>query len=53
MAWLALGLFAFAGCTGANVLTDFDRSADFSVFRTFAFAGLMDRDQGGPLDNSS
>ena len=52
LAWLALGLLAFAGCTGPKVLTDFDRSADFSAFRTYAFAGLTDRDQGGVLDNS-
>lgn len=52
MAWLVLSLFAFAGCTGPNVLTDFDRSADFSAFHTYAFAGLTDRDQGGVLDNS-
>jgi hypothetical protein len=50
--WLALGLLA-AGCAGpSKVLTDFDPSAEFSAFRTFAFTGLTDQDQGGVLDNS-
>ena len=52
IAWLALGLLAAGGCAGPKVLTDFDPSAEFSAFRTFAFAGLTDRDQGGVLDNS-
>lgn len=52
IAWLALGLVAAGGCAGPKVLTDFDPSAGFSAFRTFAFAGLTDRDQGGVLDNS-
>ena len=50
--WLALGLLAAGGCAGPKVLTDFDPSAEFSAFRTFAFSGLTDRDQGGVLDNS-
>ena len=37
--WLALGLLTAGGCAGPNVLTDFDPSAEFSAFRTFAFAG--------------
>jgi Domain of unknown function (DUF4136) len=49
---LALGLLAVGGCTGPKVITDFDPSAEFSAFRTFAFTGLTDRDQGGVLDNS-
>jgi Domain of unknown function (DUF4136) len=52
LASLALGMVVSAGCEGARVLTDFDPSAEFSSFRTFAFAGLTDRDQGGVLDNS-
>jgi len=43
MAWQALGLLASAGCTGPKVLTDFDRSADFSTLHTFAFAELAER----------
>lgn len=51
-AWLVLGVFA-AGCAGpSKVLTDSDPSVEFSAFRTFAFTGLTDRDQGGVLDNS-
>ena len=49
---LALGLLAAGGCVGPKVVTDFDPSAEFSAFRTFAFAGMTDRDQGGVLDNS-
>jgi hypothetical protein len=52
IASLALGLLAAGGCTGPKVITDFDPSAEFSAFRTFAFTGLTDRDQGGVLDNS-
>lgn len=52
IALLALGLLAVGSCTGPKVITDFDRSAEFSAFRTFAFTGLTDRDQGGVLDNS-
>ena len=52
IAWLALGLFASGGCVGPKVQTDFDPSAEFSAFHTFAFTGVTDRDQGGVLDNS-
>lgn len=52
IAWLALGLLAAGGCVGPKVQTDFDPSAEFSAFSTFAFTGLTDRDQGGVLDNS-
>jgi hypothetical protein len=52
IAGLALGLLAAGGCAGPKVLTDFDPSAEFSAFHTFAFSGLTDRDQGGVLNNS-
>ena len=52
IAGLALGLLAAGGCAGPKVITDFDPSAEFSAFRTFAFTGVTDRDQGGVLDNS-
>jgi Domain of unknown function (DUF4136) len=53
IAWLvALGLLVAGGCVGPKVRTDFDPSAEFSAFRTFAFTGLTDKDQGGVLDNS-
>ena len=45
--WLALGLLAAGGCVGPKVLTDFDPSAEFSAFRTFAFAGLTDGIRAG------
>jgi len=51
-AWLVLGLLAAGGCTTPKVITDFDPSAEFSSFHTFAFSGLTDLDQGGVLDNS-
>ena len=44
--WLALGLLAAGGCSKAyetKVLTDFNRSAEFSSFRTFAYSGMTDR----------
>jgi len=46
---LALGLWA---CTAFNVKTDYDSTADFSTFKTFAFGGLADVDKGGIYDNS-
>jgi len=44
--WLALGLLAGGGCSKAyeiTVLTDFNRSAEFSSFHTFAYSGMTDR----------
>jgi hypothetical protein len=47
--WLALGLLAASGCWKASkayevkVLTDFNQSADFSSFHTFAHSGMKDR----------
>ena len=44
--WLALGILAAGGCSKAyetTVLTDFNRSAEFSSFRTFAYSGMTDR----------
>jgi hypothetical protein len=53
IAGLALGLLTAGGCAaGPKVITDFDPSAEFSAFHTFAFSGMTDRDQGGVLDNS-
>ena len=54
IAWLALGLLAAGGCAeGPKVVTDFDPSAKFSAFRTFAFSGMMDRGyETGPSDHS-
>ncbi|HEX7092048.1 MAG TPA: hypothetical protein VF205_00120, partial [Nitrospiraceae bacterium] len=44
--WLALGLLAAGGCSKAyeiKVLTDSNRSAEFSSFHTFAHSGMTDR----------
>lgn len=49
---LGLVLLATVGCTGPNVRTDFDPSAEFTTFKTYAFGGLTDVNQGGVLDNS-
>jgi len=44
IAWLALGLLAAGGCTaGPMVVTDYDPSAEFSAFGTFAYSGMTDR----------
>jgi len=55
--WLALGLLAAGGCSRAyeiKVLTDFNRSAEFSAFHTFAFSGMTDRGREiGASDNKS
>ena len=45
--WLALGL-AVGGCARPyeiTVRTDFEPSAEFSAFHTFAFSGMTDRGQ--------
>jgi hypothetical protein len=55
--WLALGLLAAGGCSKAyeiKVLTDFNRSAEFSAFHTFAHSGMTDRGlEIGASDNKS
>jgi hypothetical protein len=43
IACLALGLLIAGGCAGPDVRTDFDPSADFSAFRSFAYLGITDR----------
>ncbi|HEY6640070.1 MAG TPA: DUF4136 domain-containing protein [Nitrospiraceae bacterium] len=49
---LAMVLFWAQACTTIDVKTDFDPSADFNRFHTFAFAGLTDITKTGLLDNS-
>ena len=50
---LAVVIFSCAvGCTDIDVKTDFDQTADFSKFQTFAFAGMTDLNQSGVLTNS-
>ena len=50
--WLPLaaaaGLLALGGCaTGPDVRVDYDRTADFSAYRTFAFASPLGTDRSG------
>ena len=53
IACLALGLLAAGGCApGPKVHTDFDPSAEFSAFRTYAFSGMTDRSGPIPLNSS-
>jgi len=49
---LMLILLWISACVGPDVQTDFDPSADFQKFRTYAFAELTDLNKGGILDNS-
>jgi hypothetical protein len=49
---LAMVLFWAQACTTIDVKTDFDPSADFTQFHTFAFGGLTDITKTGLLDNS-
>lgn len=52
-AYLATVIFAcVVGCTSIDVRTDFDETADFSKYRTFAFAGMTDLNQTGVLSNN-
>jgi hypothetical protein len=45
IALLIVWLFSAGGCAtgGPKVVTDYDSSAEFSAFRTFAFSGISDR----------
>ena len=52
VALLALALLGTSACVGPDVRTDFDPSADFTKFRTYAFAELTDLSQTGLLENS-
>ena len=49
---LAMAVFFAQACTTIDVKTDFDPSADFTRFHTFAFAGLTDITKTGLLDNT-
>lgn len=50
--FLVISLLGCGACVGPEVRTDFDPSADFTKFRTYAFAELTDVNKGGILDNS-
>ena len=43
VASLTVGLLVAGGCAGPDVRTDFDSSADFSAFRSFAYLGITER----------
>ncbi len=45
-------LTSVIGCTNIDVRTDFDRTADFTKFQTFAFEGMSDLNQTGVLSNN-
>ena len=50
--WLPLvataGLMALGGCaSGPDVRVDYDRTADFTAYKTFAFASPLGTDRGG------
>jgi hypothetical protein len=49
---LIVTLLGCGSCVVPDVRTDFDPSADFARFKTYAFGGLTDLNQGGVLDNS-
>ena len=48
----AMFMACAVGCSAIDVKTDFDPTVDFSRFKTFAFSGMTDLNQGGRLDNS-
>jgi hypothetical protein len=48
----ALAFFCTVGCTtNIEVKTDYDQSADFGRYQTFAFADMTDLNQAGVLSN--
>lgn len=52
-AWLLLiAAFSLSACNAFKVKTDYDPTADFSSFKTFAFAGPVEMNKGGIYDNS-
>ena len=51
-ACLLILIFSLSACNAFNVKTDYDQTADFSSFKTFAFAGPAEMNKGGIYDNS-
>jgi hypothetical protein len=51
-ALLVIGALGLTMCSSIDVKTDHDAGADFSQFKTFAFAGLAERNRGTVFDNS-
>jgi Domain of unknown function (DUF4136) len=50
--FLLVLVFSLSGCNAFKVNTDYDQTADFSSFKTFAFAGPAEMNRGGIYDNS-
>ncbi|HKT33493.1 MAG TPA: DUF4136 domain-containing protein [Nitrospira sp.] len=51
-ACLLILTFSLSACNAFKVKTDYDQTADFSSFKTFAFAGPAEMNKGGIYDNS-
>lgn len=51
-AWLMVLTVCLSACSAFKVQTDHDPTADFSSFKTFAFAGPAEMNKGGIYDNS-
>jgi hypothetical protein len=51
-AWLMVLAVCLSSCSAFKVQTDHDPTADFSSFKTFAFAGPAEMNKGGIYDNS-
>ena len=49
---LVVVALSLSACNEFKVQTDHDATADFTMFKTFAFAGLADVNKGGIYDNS-
>jgi hypothetical protein len=50
--WLVVLAVCLSACSAFKVQTDHDPTADFSSFKTFAFAGPAEMNKGGIYDNS-
>ena len=51
-ACLLILVFSLSACNAFQVKTDYDQTADFTSFKTFAFAGPAEMNKGGIYDNS-
>ena len=52
VAYFLILAFSLSACNAFKVKTDYDQTADFSSFKTFAFAGPAEMNKGGIYDNS-
>ena len=51
-ACLLILVFSLSACNAFSVKTDYDQTAEFASFKTFAFAGPAEMNKGGIYDNS-